>query len=214
MLRILVLTGSLLLAQSASATIYACTDKNGRRHTSDRPIADCLDREQRVLKSDGSLKTMLPPAMSPEERLLHEQRQREAERDRLARQEAIKRDRLLLRRYPTRASHEAARLDALNLVNTSVEATQRRLDDLKKERKPLLDEAEFYQGKAMPAKLKQQLNANDAMCQAQESLVQNQALEAARINALYDNEAKRLGPMWNSHAPSSRNPAAEAAGSQ
>ncbi len=197
MLRILVLSGVfVLLSQSAFATIYSCTDKNGRRHTSDRPIAACLDQKQRVLKPDGSLKTILPAAMSPRERMEAEQREREAAREQMARQESIKRDRMLLRRYPDEARHQAARMNALNLVHTSIEATQRRLEALRKDRKPLLDKAAAHQGTAMPGQLKQQLNANDAMLQAQQSLVQNQTLEAARINALYDKEATRLGPMW------------------
>ncbi|HET7868163.1 MAG TPA: DUF4124 domain-containing protein, partial [Burkholderiaceae bacterium] len=35
-------------AGSAGSGIYSCTDARGRRLTSDRPIIECLDREQRV----------------------------------------------------------------------------------------------------------------------------------------------------------------------
>jgi orotate phosphoribosyltransferase len=41
-------------AQANSGGIYACTDANGRRITADRPIASCVDREQRVLGNTGS----------------------------------------------------------------------------------------------------------------------------------------------------------------
>lgn len=201
MLRIFVF-GSLLalLAQSAAASIYICTDKNGRRHTSDRPIADCLDQQQRILKPDGSLQAIVPAAMSPRERIAAERRERDAERERMAEQEKIKRDRLLLRRYPDPASHHAARVEALRLVNTSLDATQRRIEALQAERRPLVDEAARHQGKLLPADLKQRLNANDAMQQAQQSLVRNQTLEAARINSRYDEEVKRLTPLWKATA--------------
>ena len=191
----------LLLAQSAAASIFSCTDKNGRRHTSDRPIADCLDQQQRILKPDGSLQTILPAAMSPRERSAVESREREAERVHLADQESVKRDRLLLRRYPNAALHQAARVDALRLVNTSIDATRQRIEALKNDRKPLIAEAARHSDKPLPGDLKQKLNANEAMRKAQRSLEQNQALEADRINRRYDEEVGRLTPLWKGLPP-------------
>ncbi len=197
MLHQLVISSTLMLTMhAAGAAIYTCTDKSGRRHTADRPIAACAGQEHRVLNPDGSLQRILPAAMSPRERLDAERRQREAEREQFAREEAIKRDRLLLRRYPTEADHQAARQEALRQVHGSVEATERRLAELEKERKPLEARASGLAGQAMPADLKQKLDANDAMVKAQRSLVQNHELEAARINAVFDREAQRLLPMW------------------
>ncbi|WP_418321277.1 DUF4124 domain-containing protein [Piscinibacter sakaiensis] len=185
-----------LLAHPASAAIYTCTDKNGRKHTADRPIEACLEVDQRVLNPDGSLQRIVPAAMSPRERIDAERREREAARERMARDEAIKRDRLLLRRYPTPASHEQARAEALRLVHDAVQLTQRRVEELQQARKPLEETAATFAGKPLPGDLKQKLNANDAMLKAQQSLVQNQNLEVARINAVFDKEAERLRPMW------------------
>ena len=39
-----------------------------RRLTGDRPIPECLGREQRILNADGSTRSILPPFLSPEER--------------------------------------------------------------------------------------------------------------------------------------------------
>ena len=57
--------GALMLALCASAgawgqaagpaPIYTCTDASGKKLTSDRPIAECSAREQRVLNADGSV---------------------------------------------------------------------------------------------------------------------------------------------------------------
>lgn len=41
-------------AQAQSSGIYTCIDAQGKRHTADRPIPECLDREQRLLNRDGS----------------------------------------------------------------------------------------------------------------------------------------------------------------
>ena len=67
------------LAQTTSSTgaIYTCIDSAGKRLTSDRLISECLDREQRVLNRDGSVRMVLPPRMSTEERAAAEARKRE-----------------------------------------------------------------------------------------------------------------------------------------
>ena len=91
----LLLTGALAgaaWAQTKAApppNIYTCTTPDGRRLTSDRPIAECQAREQRVLNSDGSVRKMLPPAMSPEEQSAFDQRKRMEEVQRAAQQDAI-----------------------------------------------------------------------------------------------------------------------------
>ena len=48
-----------------------------------------------------------------------------------------------------------------------------RLRNLDAERKPLLDEAEFYIGKPLPFALKAKLDANDAAVAAQRSATTN-----------------------------------------
>lgn len=182
---------------SASAAIYSCVDGNGRRLTSDRPIPECLAREQRLLNADGSIRQVVPPTMTVDEMAEAEAKKRQAEAERVAQQDAIRRDRNLLGRFPNQAAHDKAREAALDDVRKGVKFSEDRLADLQRERKPLLDEAEFYKGKKMPAKLKQQLDANDAAATAQRSLVQNQKDEITRINALYDVELGRLKKLWS-----------------
>jgi len=40
---------------------YTCVDSKGKKRSSDRPIPECSDREQRVLNKDGSLRRVVPP---------------------------------------------------------------------------------------------------------------------------------------------------------
>jgi hypothetical protein len=188
-----------VLAQS----IYSCVDSSGKRLTSDRPIRECHTREQRLLNADGTVKSILPPTMTSEERADLEARERKEAQQQAAQQEALRRDRNLMRRYPNEAAHRKAREGALDDVRKSLDRSERRLADLADERKPLADEAEFYKGKALPAKLRQQMDANDAAVEAQRSLVLNQEAELVRINALYDVELTRLKRLWAGAAPGS-----------
>lgn len=180
----------------SAASIYSCIDANGKKLTSDRPIPECMNRDQRVLNSDGSPNRVVPPTPTAEERAALEQRDRDAAAERAAKNDAVRRDRNLINRFPDEAAHAKARAKALDDVGNSVRISEARINLLKAERKPLLDEAEFYVGKQLPAKLKSALDANDAALDAQKALVQNQQVEVVRINGLYDAELARLKKLW------------------
>jgi hypothetical protein len=203
------------LCWSAGAPIYSCVDASGKRLTSDRPIAECHDRDQRLLNGDGSVKTIVPPTPTPDERADAEARERQAITDRVMRQDAVRRDRNLLTRFPNEAAHRKAREAALDDSRKSMHRSDVRIDLLAKERKPLLDEAEFYVGKPLPAQLKQQLDANDAAVRAQVDLLQNQQAEIVRINALFDVELGRRAARFDGRAAGQQRgvgPAAACAG--
>jgi hypothetical protein len=188
-------------SKAPPATIYVCTTADGRKLTSDRPIVECLSREQRVLNSDGSVRAVHPPSLTAEERADKEARERQAQAEKLAQQEAIRRDRNLMARYRDEAAHRRAREAALDTVRIAMKASEVRLQELANERKPLVAESEFYSGKRMPAKLRQALDANDTALEAQRSVAQTQEAELARINALYDAELERLRRLWAGAAP-------------
>lgn len=183
--------------------IYSCIDANGKRLTSDRPITECTTREQRILNTDGSVKRVVPPTPTPDERAEAEAREREAAAERVARQDAIRRDRNLLARFPHEAAHRRAREAALDDIRKAVDVSEKRMALLAAERRPLLDETEFYVGKALPLKLRTQLDANDAATDAQRALIQNQQAEVVRINQLYDAELERLRKLWSGAQPGS-----------
>jgi len=187
----------------AAPNIYSCVDSNGRRLTSDRPIPECSAREQRLLNSDGSVRRVVPPTRTVDEQAEYEERERKAAAERAAQQDAVRRDRNLLSRFPDEATHRKAREAALDDVDKGVRFSENRLKELERERKPLINESEFYAGKQIPLKLRQQLDANDAATEAQRALVQNQKDEIVRIDRIYDAELVRLKRLWAGAAPGS-----------
>jgi hypothetical protein len=194
--------------QAASpAGIYTCTDERGRRLTSDRPIAECHNRDQRVLNRDGSVRAVIAPTMTADERAEAEARERRAGELRSTQADAYRRDRNLLNRYPDEAAHGRAREAALDSVRVARKFSEVRLKELAKERIPLTNESEFYKGKKLPAKLKQALDANEASVDAQQEALATQAVEMERVNKLYDTERERLRRLWAGAAPGSLGPA-------
>jgi len=189
------------LAMAEAPPIYTCTDANGKHHTSDRPIAECIGREQRVLNADGSTREVRSAPMTADEQAAQEAAERARALRVAADADAVRRDRNLRARYPNEAAHQRARAAALDDLKRTLQLSQFRLDELAVERKPLQEEAEFYTGRQMPPALKQQLDANDAAVEAQRVLLGNQQSESARINATFDAELVRLRAMWAGGKP-------------
>jgi hypothetical protein len=203
------------LAQQASTLgIYTCIDDKGIKRTSDRPIAECSDRDQRVLNKDGSLKQIVPATLTAEERAEREAvERREAER-RAAYNDGVRRDRNLLARYRNETAHNKARESALEAQRLALRASEQRVKDLEAEFKPLKEESEFYRGRPLPARLKQLIEANQTSVAAQRELMQNQQAELGRINRMFDLELQHLRKLWNGAPPGSTAVAAMPGNSQ
>jgi hypothetical protein len=195
-------------APASAAAIYTCIDDQGRRLTADRPIPSCTAKEQRVLNKDGSLRAIYPPILTADERAAKEAQERKLAEARAAQADAVRRDRNLLARYPNEGPHRKAREAALDTVRAAMKATEVRLGELATERKPLMAEAEFYVGKPLPAKLRTQIDANDAATQAQRNAAINQQAELERVTSLYDAELARLKQLWAGAPPGSLGPIA------
>ena len=193
-------------ASKSTAGIYTCVDSQGRKLTADRPIPDCAAKEQRILNSDGSLRAIHPPSLTAEERGERDARERRLAEDRMAVADAGRRDRNMMKRYPNEASHQRAREAALDTVRLAIRATEVRLSELASERRPLVNEAEFYQGRPLPPKLRQQLDAIDASVEAQRSATANQEAELGRVTRLFDLELERLRKLWAGAQPGSMGP--------
>jgi hypothetical protein len=189
---------ALTQSAAAGAGIYTCTDSKGRRITSDRPIMECLDREQRELGKTGVTKRVVPPSYTADERAKLEA-QRKAQEEVLARiNEEKRRDRALLIRYPNQGVHDKERTDALAQIDEVVTAVVRREESLAKQRQEIGTELEFYQGDVnkAPSWLKRKLEDNESQVQIQKRFLDAQAQEKKRINARFDEELAKLRQLW------------------
>jgi len=199
--------GLLIAVASASAVfaqtgpvggIYTCVDSQGRKLTSDRPIPDCNDREQKVLNPSGTVKQKLGPNMTAAERAQQEAREKQQQEEQNRLNEERRRDRALMIRYPNKASHDKERTEALEQIDAVTKAAETRLKDLHAQRKTLDDEMEFYKkdpSKA-PQNLKRQLEDNKRNVESQKAFIANQDNESRRVNDRFDQELVRLRGLW------------------
>lgn len=185
-------------APAPAAGIYTCVDAKGRRLTADRPIAECTDREQRVLGPTGTERQRVGPTLTEQERAaLEVQRRKEAEeRARVA--DERRRERALMTRYPDKAAHDAERVAALEQVDQITVVAEKRITELQEQRKKLNTEMEFYKrdpNKA-PMALRRTLAENEDAIAEQQRFVAGQDLEKRRVNQRFDTELAELRRLW------------------
>lgn len=210
--------------QGASGSIYTCVDRNGRRLTADRPIPECLDREQRELSPSGTTRRQIGPSLTEIERAAQEAQRRKDEEERARVVEERRRERVLVARYPDKAAHDVERAAAIQVVDDVTATAEKRIAELKAERKKLDVEMEFYKkdpNKA-PMTLRRKIGEVDESVAEQQRFIAGQEQEKRRVHARFDAELAQLRKLWDAQrtpsviggAPASEAPAAPPAASR
>src|SRR6188768_1559860 len=86
-------------AEPTSPRIFQCVLPDGRKVTSDKPIAECMNagKPQRELNKDGSEKAIVEAPPTEDEKAERERIGRQRDAERTARELEIRRDRDLLK---------------------------------------------------------------------------------------------------------------------
>ena len=185
---------------SPAASIYTCVDRNGRRLTADRPIPECLDREQRELSPSGITRRQIGPSLTEHERAAQEVQRRKEVEARNREIEERRRERVLTSRYPDKATHDVERFAALQMVDDVTATAEKRIAELKEQRKAMDVEMEFY--KRDPAKapmsLRRKIAENEDGIAEQMRFIAGQDQEKRRVNQRFDLELAQLRKLWES----------------
>jgi hypothetical protein len=193
-----VLVTWLAAACAQGPSIYTCVDAKGRRLTSDRPIPECVDREQKELNKSGTVRRTVGPTLTQQELAAKEELERKANEEKLRQAEEKRRQRAMLARYPNQVPHDAERAKALNAVQEVILAGQKRATELQQQRKALMVEAEPFRGDVSkyPARLKRSLDENEQLLAGQQRFLANQEEEKGRVNKRFDEELAVLRTLW------------------
>lgn len=203
-----------LLSGSAMAqSIFTCTNGQGRKITSDRPIAECTDRSQQEITPSGTVKRVLGPTLTAKERAVQDDKDRQAAEVRARELDEKRRDRALLLRYPNRQVHDTERALALAQVDEVTKASMVRTQELAEQRRLIDQDMEFYKkdvSKA-PASLKRRLDENLGAVLVQQRFISDQAMEKQRVNQRFDEELLKLNQLWSLMGPLPTTPAGRSA---
>ena len=189
--------GGLLGAANAQG-IFTCVDGRGKKITSDRPIPECLDREQKELNASGTVKRSMGPVLTAQEASEQEVRDKKAAEERTRVNDERRRNRAMLLRYKDQAAHDAERASALTQVDGVIQIANKRMEELAQQRKTLDSELEFYKNdpSKAPAHLRRRVTEFQENLVAQQRFIANQQLEKKRVNDRFDEELAKLRPLW------------------
>ena len=197
---VLVVVGILCVVAPVAAqnVVYSCVDKNGRRITADRPIPECIDREQRVLDKTGTERRRIGPTLTENERTqLDAQRRADAEQKAKVADQR-RRERAVLTRYPDEATHNAERVTALAVFNDLIQIAYKRIEQLRSDRAAINTELEFYQNdaKKAPGKVQRRIADNEEDIAEQQRYIATQQEEKRRVQQRFDTELVQLKELW------------------
>ncbi|WP_161595483.1 DUF4124 domain-containing protein [Tepidimonas charontis] len=200
-------------AQTTPSTrgIYTCIDAQGRLLSSDRPIPECSDREQRELGPTGTVRRVITPPPSAEERERAAARQREQAVAATREANERRRESLLLQRYPDATAHQRAHEAALQQVQSTLEAAQAYAQALEHERERIDEELAFYRRDPAraPAALKQRLAQNAQQRLQQAQFIADLQRERRRIDERFEAERHTLERLWSAAATNAGNDTAQ-----
>lgn len=218
-----ILTGALLAAglvapawaqqPTSGGSIFTCVNAKGHRITSDRPIVECLDREQKELNQNGTVRRTIGPSMTAQERAAFEERERKLAEERQRQGDERRANKALVARYPNQVVHDAERLKAVRAQEDVIAAGELRVKDLQEQRRQLEQETEFYKDPAKwPARLKRLVEENEYQLAAQRRFIEAQEEEKKRIAARFDEELAKLKVLWAQLAPATATSGAASGG--
>ncbi|MDM0022655.1 DUF4124 domain-containing protein [Variovorax saccharolyticus] len=184
--------------------LYACKDSRGRSLSSDRPIAECADRQQLALRQSCGVLRTVGPSYSELDQAAREHQLQQADRAAAQRAGERRRERALLARYPNSRLHDQERADALAQLDQATHLARNYLAALNRERRQLDEELQFFRGDRAkaPAVLSRKFDENEENVRAQTRFIQSREEDQQRLAQRFASERAQLEPLWRASSAS------------
>ena len=183
-------------ASAPSAVIYSCTDANGRVISADRPLAACADRELRVHNPDGSLRRIIEPPLTKEQKAQRDAEEKRRRDEAWSRKVQQARDRNLLLTFEDEHSLESMRRRDLADIDHEIRLATQRILALDRELKAAQEAAETWKAankdKPLPFAYQQRITETANAILAEDALIDDRRTERDRVNTRFDADARRL----------------------
>src|SRR6266581_3101081 len=188
-IRATVLLAALGLAGSISAqaaTMYCCTDANGRKSCGDTLPEACWGRAYRTLGDDGRLRDVAAPLTAEQKALRDAEARRRQEEERQVLEER-RRNMALLNTYSSVGEIDQARERTLQGLNRDLGDAQGKYDDIVRRKRQIDGQAQ----QAPSSDLAVQARAAAAELSDQQRVIDGKRQEIADVRAKFEIERKR-----------------------
>lgn len=184
---------SMVMAQRSypPGSVFMCHISSERVLSSDRPIPECMEKEQRVFGPNGLVIDIIPPASELRAREQRLAQQKEEEQLRAA--IAGRKDHLLFI-YPDAAAHDAKRQQDLEPLHNKLNASNEQIDFLEQQLSELKEARAAQTPSLNYTKEREEKLRNDLSVQQHIVTTLRQQIEF--LNKKYDEEKKFLSEYW------------------
>jgi len=185
-------------SQPSAGALYKWTDENGQIRYSDRLPPNQSSKQHQQLNSQGVVLSTQDAAKTQEQLAIDAEIQRKVEKEQAeeARLKAIqdRKDKVLLLTFNSEEEIELARENriqvinsVINLIESSIDTTQQKLDQLKKS----ADRNYVSQGEEIPGGLAQKIEHFERKIEIRDTQLQARVREKEKINEKYDLDLER-----------------------
>jgi hypothetical protein len=179
--------------------LYKWTDRDGVVHYGDKVPPEYADLDRNVLNDQGVRVGFEEGEVTPEERAALDQREREREAARVARDEIARRDHMLLQTYLTVSDIEDLRDRRLELLESQIKVTELYLSNLRKRLVGLQAEAGDFKpyttrtdAPQIPENLALDVRRTTASISLYEQTLSRTRSDQQALRASFDNDISRF----------------------
>ena len=192
------LTGTSALA---AGNFFCCNDASGKQVCGDILPQACYGRAYRELGSNGQTIRTVDAPLTAEQRSQREAEEEKRKREEEKRKEQQRKDQALLNTYGNEQDIELMRKRAEGDVLKAIANAEKKIVEIRQQRKKFENEAEFYKKKTLPHEVKKGLADADSDINSQEVFIAEKKKELEGIRAKYDEDKRRFVELISQRPP-------------
>ena len=192
------LTGTSALA---AGNFFCCNDASGKQVCGDILPQACYGRAYRELGSNGQTIRTVDAPLTAEQRSQREAEEEKRKREEEKRKEQQRKDQALLNTYGNEQDIELMRKRAEGDVLKAIANAEKKIVEIRQQRKKFENEAEFYKKKTLPHEVQKGLADADSDINSQEVFIAEKKKELEVISAKYDEDKRRFVELISQRPP-------------
>ena len=192
------LTGTSALA---AGNFFCCNDASGKQVCGDILPQACYGRAYRELGSNGQTIRTVDAPLTAEQRIQREAEEEKRKREEEKRKEQQRKDQALLNTYGNEQDIELMRKRAEGDVLKAIANAEKKIVEIRQQRKKFENEAEFYKKKTLPHEVQKGLADADSDINSQEVFIAEKKKELEVIRAKYDEDKRRFVELISQRPP-------------
>ena len=192
------LTGTSALA---AGNFFCCNDASGKQVCGDILPQACYGRAYRELGSNGQTIRTVDAPLTAEQRSQREAEEEKRKREEEKRKEQQRKDQALLNTYGNEQDIELMRKRAEGDVLKAIANAEKKIVEIRQQRKKFENEAEFYKKKTLPHEVQKGLADADSDINSQEVFIAEKKKELEGIRAKYDEDKRRFVKLISQRPP-------------